>query len=295
MNNYPIILAHGIARFDFLLASFIKQLGPLAPYIEVATDGIHYFKGIARHLRKNGFDVYHSSVSFAAGLPQRAEDLKTEVNRILDIKGGGRIHIIGHSMGGLDSRYMIAHLGMGDRVASLTTIGTPHLGTSLADWGCTQQNSLLVKNLAPVIDLQGFLALTTEACGQFNESALDAEVANEVFYQTYASAQPQKQIFTPLKPTWELIMREEGNNDGLVSYKSQRWLSELAASNGQKKQIKQIDFPVPADHLNEIGWWDLSELDLNHTPLLQVAQSVIDYESSIKNIYLQIALDVAAL
>ena len=44
-----------------------------------------------------------------------------------------KIHIIAHSMGGLDSRYMISKLGMADRVLSLTTISTPHHGSPIAD------------------------------------------------------------------------------------------------------------------------------------------------------------------
>ncbi|MGB9181781.1 MAG: alpha/beta fold hydrolase [Pyrinomonadaceae bacterium] len=295
MNNHPIILAHGIARFDFLLANFIKQLGPLGPFVEVATDGLHYFKGIARHLRRNGFDVSHSSVSFAADLPRRAADLKEEVNRVLQLKDGSKAHIIGHSMGGLDSRYMIANLGMAEKVASLTTIGTPHLGSSLADWGLEHRGDKLIQSLKSVIDLDGFLSLPTAACREFNDSVLEAEVANQVFYQTYASAQPQKRVFTPLQKTWEIIEQAEGENDGLVSRTSQRWIPELVAAGGQRKEVHQHDFPVPADHLNECGWWDLHELDLANTPLLQLAQSVTQYESSIKDVYLKIARDVAAL
>jgi triacylglycerol lipase len=36
-------------------------------------------------------------------------------------------------MGGLDSRYLISTLRYGDRIASLTTISTPHGGSAVAD------------------------------------------------------------------------------------------------------------------------------------------------------------------
>ena len=36
-------------------------------------------------------------------------------------------------MGGLDSRYLVSKMGWGDRVASLTTISTPHRGSNIAD------------------------------------------------------------------------------------------------------------------------------------------------------------------
>ena len=43
--------------------------------------------------------------------------------------------VIGHSMGGLDARYMVSRLGMAERVKSLTTVATPHRGSAFADWG----------------------------------------------------------------------------------------------------------------------------------------------------------------
>jgi triacylglycerol lipase len=45
------------------------------------------------------------------------------------------IHIIAHSMGGLDARYALHRdvSGLAARVASLSTIGTPHRGSPLSD------------------------------------------------------------------------------------------------------------------------------------------------------------------
>ena len=40
------------------------------------------------------------------------------------------VHVLAHSMGGLDSRFMISSLGMAQRVLTLTTLGTPHRGSS---------------------------------------------------------------------------------------------------------------------------------------------------------------------
>ena len=47
----------------------------------------------------------------------------------------GPFHLIAHSMGGLDSRFLITHLQPdGDnRILSLTTIGSPHHGSPIAD------------------------------------------------------------------------------------------------------------------------------------------------------------------
>ncbi|HEX8098381.1 MAG TPA: hypothetical protein VF507_10105, partial [Pyrinomonadaceae bacterium] len=82
-NSYPIVLAHGIARFDFLAANLLRTLGLFGLDLELPMDGLNYFKGIARHLRDNGYDVYQSRVSFAAPLQRRAQDLREEVNKAL--------------------------------------------------------------------------------------------------------------------------------------------------------------------------------------------------------------------
>jgi len=46
---------------------------------------------------------------------------------------GTRAHIVAHSMGGLDSRWVLAQEGMTEKIASLTTIATPHRGTTLGN------------------------------------------------------------------------------------------------------------------------------------------------------------------
>src|SRR5438874_2494875 len=44
-----------------------------------------------------------------------------------------KVNLVAPSMGGLDCRDMISSLGMADKVASLTTVGTPHHGSPVAD------------------------------------------------------------------------------------------------------------------------------------------------------------------
>jgi triacylglycerol lipase len=289
-NNYPIILAHGIARFDFLVQHFIKSFNAsFRINLEDAADGLHYFKGIARHLRNNGFDVYHSSVSFAAGVEQRSQDLRREVSNVMSLRGADKVHIIGHSMGGLDARHMIVNHDMADRVASVTTIGTPHKGSSFADWGIAHHGHEIMRLVGSIIDLGGLDDLTTTACKAFNETGRSSEASNSVVYQTYSSAENQAQVFAPLQASWAIINQAEGENDGLVARSSQKWDSELAGEGGVVKKIAQHEFPVPADHLNEVGWWDMNQLKISDWWKTNLATSIKDYELSIRNIYLGIA------
>jgi triacylglycerol lipase len=289
MNKYPIILAHGIARFDFLSQRFSKDLSTLGIGFGLAANELHYFKGIGRHLRAHGIDVYQSSVGFAADVEERAADLKSEVQTALALRPEQpKVHIIAHSMGGLDARHMIVNHGMADRVASLTTIGTPHLGTSFADWGMRHEGHEIIRVLGNIIDLGGFADLTTEACGAFNAAAEAAEAANDVFYQTYAAHEAQKQVFGPLQIAWQIIAETEGENDGLVPRSSQAWQVELSGA-GARKSVEQRAFPVSADHLNEIGWWDMNQLKLSDLIRTDFFTLVRNYEKSIKNVYLEIA------
>lgn len=301
-RTYPIALAHGIARFDFLRESFKlssqKLFGKvfddiLAHLVKhgVKIDRLHYFRGILSHLEDQDFDVHHTSVSYAKSLATRAEDLKQQINSILAATGAKKVHIIAHSMGGLDARFMIAKLGMAGNVASLTTIGTPHHGSSFADFKLKEKGlSDLIAKVNRAIDLRGVEDLSRAACEKFNESVRSIEAENEVFYQTYSSWEERKLVFTFLQASWDVIDKAEGKNDGLVSVTSQKWQEELVGDNGVVKRIVQKEFPLPADHLNEVGWWDLNEIH-GSGPLHRL-DSRDEYEAAIKGVYLNIAGDL---
>jgi hypothetical protein len=135
--------------------------------------------------------------------------------------------------------------------------------------------------LRRLVDLEGFEDLTTTACRKFNEQALEVESANSVIYQTYASAQECNHVFGLLQPSWRIIEKAEGANDGLVSVKSQAWVAELVGSKS-RKAIIQKQFPFPADHLNEVGWWDRNETRKGSKFL----------EENVKAVYLEIIKDL---
>jgi triacylglycerol lipase len=285
-DTFPIILAHGIARFDILREILINKLS--IPEDDIG-DGLDYFKGIKSYLEKNGFEVHHTNVDFAGPVDLRAAQLSYQISQILDARASRKVHIIGHSMGGLDARHMIVDIeGMAEKVASLTTIGTPHLGTSIADFAISKGGSFIISMLKSIIDLRGFEDLTTESCLSFNMRAKDREASNDVVYRTYASSEERDLVFLPLQASWFLINHKEGENDGLVSVKSQQWDKRLIGKDGRQKAIEQFRFPIPADHLNEVGWWDLQETN-PALGLLNIGKQKEEYENKIKNIYLQIA------
>jgi triacylglycerol lipase len=267
----PIVLAHGIARFDAIFAKFGFDL---------------YFKHVPEHLAAHGFTAYRSRVDYASSVVKRSGELKEEVERILREAGADKAHIIAHSMGGLDARHMIVDLGMADRVASLTTIGTPHHGTSFADVGLKGGDVFinLVGRLG--IALDGFRDLATTACREFNERAEDSEASNPVRYQVYSSFEEKAAVLAPLQHSWQIIHDREGANDGLVPVSSQEWVATLSNKAGLTKAITQRQFGFGADHLNQTGVWDVSELAAFNF-------DVAGYERKVRDVYLAIARDVA--
>jgi triacylglycerol lipase len=107
-----IILAHG-------LAGSVDSFDP----------------AIVTALQGEGFFVLRDAVSPVDSVAHRAAQLATQVDSFIAANQLDKVHIIAHSMGGLDSRYLISTLGYADKITSLTTVGTPHRGSPLADIG----------------------------------------------------------------------------------------------------------------------------------------------------------------
>lgn len=253
---HPIILACGIARFDVLrehLASLLEPTGIVLP------DSRHYFKGIRSLLNGAGYDAYHTHVSFAADVETRARELAGQIRSILGDAGAGKAHLVTHSMGGLDARHMIVNdADMAARVASLTTIGTPHQGSEVADHLLEHGFGDWVEKIDPFLRIDGVHDLSTESCAAFNRMAEVVEAANPVRYLTWSSVSDEPACF--LARPARIMDERAGPNDGLVGLGSQQWTSELRG-DGCAKTVQQFRFPFPADHLNQLGWWAPADVD----------------------------------
>jgi triacylglycerol lipase len=254
MPTRHVVLAHGIFRFDMVRILFRDRA-----HIDI---GPHYFVGIADFLRQHDFIVHESDVNFCGSLVRRASDLQKRIEAILGAVDADPLHIIGHSMGGLDARVVIAgNPGIAARISCVTTIGTPHHGTTSADHALRFGGSMAIRLLKDFIDLEGFRDLTTSACAAFNERVQPIEAANTVRYRVVAAEEERQLRVTPfLQPTWLQLQVEEGPSDGIVSRRSQEWVPTLVAADGRAKAVEQLSFPMAADHLNEVGLWDPAEL-----------------------------------
>lgn len=113
-TKYPIVLEHGLSGFDELFGVY------------------EYWYQIPWALQDGGAYVYVASTSPFNSSVQRGEQLLAQVQQVIAITGKPKVNLIGHSQGGIDVRYVAAVRP--DLVASVTTVGSPHKGASLADY-----------------------------------------------------------------------------------------------------------------------------------------------------------------
>lgn len=111
-----------------------------------------------RALEKHGFcDVSIFSYNpLRKGIPSLADGLRKKVEATLARTGATKIHLVGHSLGGLIARYYVEQLEGKENVHTLISLGTPHHGTMMAFLG----RSATSRQMRPGSE---FLALMDEA------------------------------------------------------------------------------------------------------------------------------------
>jgi pimeloyl-ACP methyl ester carboxylesterase len=92
---------------------------------------------MSRELRAQGFRWIHgmSYNPLRSGVPELAEWFGRHVEDVMRISGAKRVHLVGHSLGGVIARWYIQELGGEKHVDHCVTIGTPHHGTFAAYLG----------------------------------------------------------------------------------------------------------------------------------------------------------------
>jgi triacylglycerol lipase len=170
-----------------------------------------------------------------SSVPARAEALVAAITALKH----ERIDLIAHSLGGLDARYALAHLGLASRVRSLVTIGTPHHGSPIADLFHQGQLDWL-RRLVGVLGLPiGALEwLSSSALDKFNRDVPD--VPGVRYACVVGSLRTTSPIPVALMASHAWLQRVGGANDGVVPVSSQYWGETLAE--------------IEADHFAQIGW-----------------------------------------
>ena len=125
-------------------------------------DNRSIFAVMRRGLRRRGFaQVCSWNYSpFLRDVESAAVALGGHIERICQETGHDRVHVVGHSLGGLVARYLVQRLGGDARIDSLVTLGTPHAGTLWAHVLPTP----LVRQLRPGSALLQELAAPAPGC-----------------------------------------------------------------------------------------------------------------------------------
>ena len=218
------------------------------------------------------------TVSAAGDASGEEEGVEVLTNGGIDLtRYKGPFHLIAHSMGGLDSRYLIAHLQAesDNRIVSLTTISSPHHGSPLADLIVEQVQKERIlpipaptlasssisppapssspsssSDLFPAFKIEHVVRFISDTFGLDFRGMLDltttaAKEFNkdtpnraDTVYQSYSGWRPFDYWSVWYVPS-KLIESREGYNDGLVSVDSAKW--------GDWKGC------LPLDHLQEVG------------------------------------------
>lgn len=220
--KHPVVLVHGIFGFHKMGRWGLEQ---------------SYFRGIGYYLELLGVDAHYPSLPMADSIAVRAEHLTRFINSL----NSDRIILIAHSMGGLDARYAIRHLGLGERVACLVTIGTPHRGTPIAEFGAHPVLRIVRWFLERIgLRTAAIDAMTVAAMTRFNVDYLPEESSVETF-SVVAAASWLTMVFNPaLWLSYAFSRWRAGPSDGLVPAESQRW--------------GRVLFEIDADHWAQIGW-----------------------------------------
>ena len=271
----PIVLMHGFAGFREI------DLGRWTL--------VEYFEGVPRLLHAMGYRAFAPEVAPFDDPMERAKQWKKEIDRIRSSTGAERVHLVGHSQGGLDARVLVAPagepeqtdigeltgLGYSDHVASVTTIATPHFGSYVADaidqkipghyetvesikW-MMELVALLVTNRPQNID-DAVTALTREfMLRDFNRIIQDAPGVR--YYAVAGDPLSTRAVAPLLRPSYELLNRQPptaggGPNDGLVTVASSLFGTALPATGGETLP------PTGADGRH--NWQPLGVLQADH-------------------------------
>ncbi|MEW4413877.1 triacylglycerol lipase [Clostridium sp. AN503] len=211
-TKYPLLLVHGVGFRDF-----------------------HYFNywgRIPRELVRNGAKVYYGHQEAWGTVEDNGLILREKILEIVQETGCGKVNIIAHSKGGLDSRYLISGLHMDAYIASLTTINTPHRGSALVDF---------LKRL-PESVYHGVCGMIDRYFGMLGDTRPNAYVASRqlscdyaegfnelykdvpgIYYQSYASLMKHGFSSKLLCIPYWILKCLDAPNDGLVTVDSARW------------------------------------------------------------------------
>lgn len=167
-TQYPIVLCHGLLGFRDLFGL------------------VDYWYGIPGALSDGGAKVFVTETIPLESSEARGEALIPQIEEILALTGAPKVNLVGHSQGALDVRYIAAVRP--DLVASVTSVGGPHLGADLADVVETNTFGTLDDKL--IASLGKIITLAAGSHFQLNEQAAIHQLTTSYITGTFNRRYP---------------------------------------------------------------------------------------------------------
>lgn len=234
-TRYPIMLVHGTGVSDRRNPRCWGRIP------DVLTD--------------RGARVFFGRQDAWGSTPNNAAQLAENVDKALVESGGDKVNIIAHSKGGLDARTLAHMPGYADKIASITTISTPHrgLGWMSAIWPVARYFIAVASLFVyPFFRLcygdkkpdpyRLSKVMTRRGTEKLNSVTPDIP---SIYYQSYAGKMPPESR-TRLFSFTRFIENRHGDNDGMVAVESAKWGNFRGIFTGGGKRglshADEIDF-----------------------------------------------------
>ena len=211
-TRYPLLIVHGVGFHD--------------------RPSNYYWGRIPAALRKHGARVFFGYQDAWGTFESNAYQIAAALDDALAQTGSEKVNIIAHSKGGVDTRYLISSLGADIKVASLTTVSSPHCGSKTLG-GLFRRTKPVFRLIALVIN--GIFRATGDAspdffavCAALAPSNMEAFNRTNpdrpnVYYQHFAAVMSSALSSIPLSLPYLIIKAWEGENDGIVALSSTRY------------------------------------------------------------------------
>lgn len=227
-GSHPIILIHGILGFD--------DKNPPASILR-------YWGGMDEYLKGQGGKVITPGSTAMASIANRANETAPQIITYMNSVGATKVHLLGHSQGGLVSRYLAAITpSMQGKISTVTTLNAVHRGSPVADIGLAAIPNWLEPFVATVVNWFGNLlyktnqsdilamanSLTSTTLATFNQTVVNNPSVKYFSYGSHMTIEdliqhPLMGITYPICWTGGVFNGQGGENDGVVPTSSQKW------------------------------------------------------------------------
>lgn len=249
--GFPVLLCHGVGVIVILLKC-------------------SHMQRIANYYQHLGVSSFAPHVTPYASIEQRATEWSGHIQTILQQTKAEKIHLVGHSMGGLDIRRLAHEPELKGRIASLHLVSTPNRGSALADihmqlpnWVtapavyAANQFANRIHKAQKSDTLEAMENLRPHFLAAFNERYPDQADIPTYSYPAVIGPESERSAPIGVNILNHLLYKKEGKNDGFVSVDSARWGKTVDVYTLAHQE--QITFGLSGQAWTEYYrlWWDV--------------------------------------